>query len=150
MCTQAPPLPDKSQILRPCLCHLLTTRDAIYCPPLRPGIYMADDRFSYSIPPRLFFLLVADYAQVTVRNVHDRDRFLDRGRSWGTGGRNRKRYSEYGNWKPPCSTGFGKLGAHMDCEARAVLKSVSGGPSEDWPSTSVLGTKRESDKKEKI
>lgn len=38
----------------------------------------------------------------------------------------------------------------MDCEARAVLKSVSAGSSEDWPSTLVLGTKRESDKKEKV
>lgn len=25
----------------------------------------------------------------------------------------------------------------MDCEAKSVLKSVSGSPSEDWPSTSV-------------
>jgi len=56
--------------------------------------------------------------------------------------------TETGNRLVP--TWFGKLEAHMNCEARAVLKSVSGGPSEDWPSTSVLGTKRKSDKKEKV
>lgn len=52
---------------------------------------MADDRFSYSIPPRLFFLLVADYAQVTVRNVHvrieiDFSTAVDRGEQAGETG----------------------------------------------------------------
>lgn len=56
--------------------------------------------------------------------------------------------AETGNHLGPRA--FGNPEAHMDCEARAVLKSVSRGSSEGWPSTLVSGTKRESDKKKNV